>query len=290
MLKKVGIVVCVIVVLLGADFLLVRYRNTRPLFAFEKDNIYYGVGYKAWHCKTADGKHNNYVGSYQTKYSCPILIDYTYTLEVEPKESCANEIRSYGYTDKKQYFTDCIEHIILNNGATKIELKDALENGTVTIEEILNTLSKDRNGIYRDEGKGFVTPSLSIRICKNDDKTLYYFASGEVKYDENYCTNTVAKSTCSFIKTYNILNKADSNDENYVYLTLRQFQKEPVVTVKILKSLNPNIEVGKIYEFTFETTYHGELNEITDIFEHANLTTIIETTKTGMEQVNTSCK
>lgn len=286
MLKKIGIVVCVVIVLLGVDFLLVRYRNTRPLFAVENDDVYYGIGYKTWHCKVADGKHQNYVGTYGTKYSCPILVNYAYTLEVEPKKSCSGDVNPYGYTEQKQYFTDCIEHIIVDDGSNKTELKDALEQGTVTIDEILNTLSKDHNGIYKDEGKGFVNASLSVHVCENNNKTLYYFTSEGVNYDENYCTNTVYKSTCSFIRTYFVLNIANSNDEKYLYLTLRQFQMEPVVTVKVLRSLNPNIEVNKSYEFTFETTYHGDLDEIDDIFEHSTLTSITETNKVGLEQIN----
>ena len=58
----------------------------------------------------------------------------------------------------------------------------------------------------------------------------------------------------TFIKTYNVLNVADSNDENYIYLTIRQFQEEEVKTVKVQRNLANGIEITKDYEFTFRYT------------------------------------
>lgn len=289
MIKKVGIVFVIIALLIGVDFLLIRYRNTRPLFALEKDGVYYGIGFKTWHCETRDGNHENYVGTYKSKYACPLLVDYAYTLEIEPTDSCSNKIISYGNHGNEQYFMDCLHHITVNIDSEKIELKDALEQEKVSIQGILNTLKKDQNGVYKSDATGFANPSLSVRVCENNSQTLYYFSSGDVSYDKNYCTNTVAQSTCSFTRTYQLLHVVESNDENYHYLTLKQFQAEPVVTVKVPKDINPNIEIEKFYEFAFATTYHGQLSEIGEVFEHASITSIQETDKVGLDQLQTSC-
>ncbi len=175
--KKISLIVVFIIASVLIDYLLVCYRDTRPLLAFQQGDAYIGIGYKAWHCKLENGKYHNEVGFYDMKYTCPKLVEET---------------------------------------------------------------------------------------------------SKEVK-------------TCTFTQTYYLLHEAPSHDENYHYLTLRKFQDEPVVTVKVLKSLNATMEVGKAYEFTFESGNDSDLKEIHSIFSQATLLAIIPTDKVGMDQIQTSC-
>ena len=89
----------------------------------------------------------------------------------------------------------------------------------------------------------------------------------------------------NFTRTYEVLNIEESNDENYLYLTIRQFQQEEVETVKVLKNLANSIEINKNYEFTFKKANLNIEDSIKSIFENAELISIKETDKTGLEQI-----
>ena len=95
--------------------------------------------------------------------------------------------------------------------------------------------------------------------------------------------DNVAKA--SFTRTYSVLNVADSNDGNYLYLTIKQFQIDEIETVKVLKSLANSVEVNKNYEFNFKSSNKNFENNIKSIFENAMLESIKETNKTGLEQI-----
>lgn len=104
-----------------------------------------------------------------------------------------------------------------------------------------------------------------------------------VNYGETFSEISVNEK--SFVRTYNVLNIADSIDGNYLYLTIRQFQVDEVETVKVLKSLASSVEVNKNYEFTFKYTNKKIEDNIKSIFENAMLEDIRETDKTGLEQL-----
>lgn len=110
---------------------------------------------------------------------------------------------------------------------------------------------------------------------------------GEQKEDANINNNDTNTNTenSTFIKTYNILNIVDSNDEKYIYLTIRQFQEEEVKTIKIEKSLASDIEIGNDYEFTFKYTDNIVQDNIESIFTNAKLISVKKTDKQGLEQI-----
>ncbi len=111
-------------------------------------------------------------------------------------------------------------------------------------------------------------------------------SSNPVNTISNDVNNNTENST--FTKTYNVLNVAGSNDENYIYLTIRQFQEEEVKTVKVQKSLVNNIEIRKDYEFTFKYTDKKAQENIESIFANATLISIKKTDKQGLEQIQDS--
>lgn len=117
------------------------------------------------------------------------------------------------------------------------------------------------------------------------DSNLIKFVKGEKLIDEIENKNTIDLK--SFIRTYNILNVAESNDEKYIYLTIRQFQEEEVQTIKVEKELCPNIVKGKNYEFTIKPNYRMEDN-ILSIFNNSKILEIKETNKIGLEQIQES--
>lgn len=89
----------------------------------------------------------------------------------------------------------------------------------------------------------------------------------------------------TFTKTYNVLNVADSNDENYLYLTIKQFQEEEVKTVKVQRSLANTVEKENNYEFTFRYTNNIVEDNIESIFANTALITINKTDKQGLDQI-----
>ena len=100
----------------------------------------------------------------------------------------------------------------------------------------------------------------------------------------NTSGKNVQNHNCSFVRTYKIEYILPSNNEEYLYLTIRAFQDEDVQTIKVLKSLSPQIEQGKYYEFTFEVSEKIKKDTILSIYQGSTITSIIETSKLGLEQ------
>lgn len=124
-----------------------------------------------------------------------------------------------------------------------------------------------------------------IEQKENDNDNINNY---NIPFINNTNMNNVENST--FTKTYNVLNIADSNDKDYIYLTIRQFQEEEVKTVKIQKSLTNSIEIGKDYEFTFKYTDKLVEDNIESIFTNTTLISIRETDKQGLEQIQDSIR
>ena len=78
-------------------------------------------------------------------------------------------------------------------------------------------------------------------------------------------------------ETYDVLNITNSNDINYMYLTLREFQDEAVKTVKVPKSISKIISEQGLYEFTFEYTNIFP-NNIEQIFKKCKIINIEKVT------------
>lgn len=89
----------------------------------------------------------------------------------------------------------------------------------------------------------------------------------------------------TFTKTYKIYNIADSNDYNYIYITVREFQGEEIETVKVERELFETLE-EEYYEFTFKITDGRITENIKNIFEYTELLSATKTDKTGLEQIN----
>lgn len=85
-----------------------------------------------------------------------------------------------------------------------------------------------------------ITEKEPADIAKEIPSSLDY--NVDIEYSEDGFVNKIIitdtdtnHESPTFIKTYNILNMIDSNDENYIYLTIRQFQEEEIKTVKVEK-------------------------------------------------------
>lgn len=100
--------------------------------------------------------------------------------------------------------------------------------------------------------------------------------------------NSKIINNCTIIKTYYIDKITPSNDENYSYITIHEFQKEGIYTVKVSKLITSNLKTLSNYEFTFLTT-NKYLNETPDnLFNNSEIISINYTDKVGNEQTSTS--
>lgn len=90
---------------------------------------------------------------------------------------------------------------------------------------------------------------------------------------------------CEFVRTYRVENIIDSNDENYLFITIRSFQDEDVQTIKIKKG-SEQIKEKDNYEFKFRLTKKITNDSILEIYNNSEIISINRTDKTGLEQIN----
>lgn len=223
-----------------------------------------------------------------------VIKEFMYTINTIETQNCNNKPKLYLKMFDKNIYTYCLDSIIIDMGNEKIELKDYIERNSNALEEIINTLTmveiyKDGGTtIYRDrQTSNFTKNGLTVIKCNkiltdNSVNRDIYFGAVDMGFIEGFCTNQIEKAK-TFTRTYNVLNVADSDNEAYLYLTIRQFQIEEIETVKVSRNLAPNIEEGHNYEFTFEYIENkGE--DLKSIFNNYKLISIHETNKIGLEQ------
>ena len=159
-------------------------------------------------------------------------------------------------------------------------LKKISELFEITIEELLNgeVETKEKN-IYKNNNKIkniiliVLIPLITVIIILISSKTL--------KKEEN---NTNIQNNCTVIKTYDIKNIGKSNDGNYLYVTISEYQVEGVFTIKLPKSVSEDLKKDKAYVFTFKTNKEN-IDESTDLlFNNSEIINIKETDKLGMER------
>ena len=117
---------------------------------------------------------------------------------------------------------------------------------------------------------------------------LSFFKNSKSHKKQNELKNNY---DCTLTKTYNVTNINTSNDENYLYITFKEYQLEDVYTIKLPQKISKDLKLGNNYEFTFNT-YKKYVSETPNIiFENSKLINIQYTDKVGMEQNNTfNCK
>ena len=123
------------------------------------------------------------------------------------------------------------------------------------------------------------------------EKNVYMSTSTKEMLESNKSSQNNPSVLYEFTQTYNVVNVEESNDYNYLYLTVRQYQFEEIATVRVLRSLASEVLEDENYEFTFQYEYPKvELSEgtIEEIFEKCHLISIEYTNKTGVIQTQES--
>lgn len=90
----------------------------------------------------------------------------------------------------------------------------------------------------------------------------------------------------TFTRTYNIKNIAYSNSEEFIYITIREFQAEEIETVKVKTAVFKDANVGDNWEIKFKITNNDIEDNIKSIFANTEIVSAKKTDKTGLEQVS----
>ena len=192
------------------------------------------------------------------------------------------------YTDKdnNNYYLYGLNKITVDYRDRTLELNKALEAKQISINDIYNIIGEDNKVIYKDGGSIKINnKDLSLIQCHTTNgNNDYYFGLSNMEYREGFCKDD--PYICSFTKTYLILDIRDSNDNKYVYVTVRAFQDEEVVTAKVEKYLLKDAVEDKYYEFTFGSVGKSKNETAKAIFENNKLINVVETDKVGLEQIN----
>ena len=126
--------------------------------------------------------------------------------------------------------------------------------------------------------------------CNLDDNKNLYVGTNEMPIDD-LCTKN--NEDLTFRRTYQVLNITDSDNEEYWFLTLKEYQVDEVVTVKVKKEINPNLKEKKSYIFELEFNGNCITDELKWILGNTDIVSIKPTDKIGMDatrdEVNT-CK
>lgn len=93
-------------------------------------------------------------------------------------------------------------------------------------------------------------------------------------------------NNCTVIRTYYIDNIGKSNDENYIYITIHEFQVEGTYTVILPKSISKDIKVDNSYEFTFKTTKEYTTTNTEELFNNGEIINLKFSDKEGLDRTS----
>lgn len=217
-----------------------------------------------------------------------------YRYETTPLASCEKEKMYYSMNDKDIYLY-CLNTIKVHDDNNLLELKNYLPNHPNELDEIIKKMKiveeyEDGGSIlYQDDGKLSENGFAILKCSTLDGSRDIYIGPKDMKFETRFCQveESSQKEQKTFRRTYHVLNVIESDEEEYLYVTVRMFQDEEVATVKIPSKLLPTIQANKNYEFQFGYIEPVE-DTIVSIFKNTTLLSIHETGKVGLEQIQES--
>lgn len=173
---------------------------------------------------------------------------------------------------------------------------DNTTDDTVKIEYIYpdfnNSIDIEIDLVNHKNGYWLSTNLNRIRLGKNIFKSFIDNLKDKKIYVDDYdiekiihvsqttynkLINNQKEHDYTFTKYYTVLNKVDSNDYNYILLTLEDIEEGEVETVRLSKVYAPSVEINQKYRFTFEYGYEEDYEDysIAQIFRKYNLISVI---------------
>ena len=198
--------------------------------------------------------------------------------------NCKNT-KVYAEMADYQIISYCLDNIKISDGSSK-DIVDYLSNNNIL--KVVDSWNK--KVLNNNNGTLYYNGDYKIVKCNLDNNKNLYVGTDDMTVDD-LCVKNSEKT--AFKRTYQILNITDSDNEEYWFLTLKEYQVDEVVTVKVKKEINPNLKEKKSY--IFELVFNGTCitDELKWILGNTDIVSIKPTDKIGMDairdEVNT-CK
>ena len=192
-----------------------------------------------------------------------------------------------GYAEMADYqiISYCLDNIKINDGSSK-DIVNYLSNNNIL--KVVDSWNK--KVLNNNNGTLYYNGDYKIVKCNLDNNKNLYVGTNEMAASD-LCVKESEKT--AFKRTYQILNITDSDNEEYWFLTLKEYQVDDVVTVKVKKEINPNLKEKKSYIFELEFNGTCITDELKWILGNTDIVSIKPTDKIGMDairdEVNT-CK
>lgn len=198
--------------------------------------------------------------------------------------NCKNT-KVYAEMADYQIISYCLDNIKINDGSSK-DIVDYLSNNNIL--KVVDSWNK--KVLNNNNGTLYYNSDYKIVKCNLDNNKNLYVGTDDMTVDD-LCVKNSEKT--AFKRTYQILNITDSDNEEYWFLTLKEYQVDEVVTVKVKKEINPNLKEKKSYIFELEFNGTCITDELKWILGNTDIVSIKPTDKIGMDatrdEVNT-CK
>lgn len=198
--------------------------------------------------------------------------------------NCKNT-KVYAEMADYQIISYCLDNIKISDGSSK-DIVDYLSNNNIL--KVVDSWNK--KVLNNNNGTLYYNGDYKIVKCNLDNNKNLYVGTDDMTVDD-LCVKNSEKT--AFKRTYQILNITDSDNEEYWFLTLKEYQVDEVITVKVKKEINPNLKEKKSYIFEFEFNGNCITDELKWILGNTYIVSIKPTDKIGMDatrdEVNT-CK
>lgn len=152
-------------------------------------------------------------------------------------------------------------------GSLEINLLGSLDDYKIKVDKGIGTCKIDGNSVADNT---FYGTGDNIIVIDGGVGSIH------VNFEKSINNST------TFTKTYTVLNKTASNEENRYYVTLQVFQGE--VDTVLIEDKDNILDVDGTYEFTFVKNNKIE-DRIESIFSNSELIDIKKTDKKGLEQI-----
>lgn len=198
--------------------------------------------------------------------------------------NCKNT-KVYAEMTDYQIISYCLDNIKINDGSSK-DIVNYLSNNNIL--KVVDSWNK--KVLNNNNGTLYYNIDYKIVKCNLDNNKNLYVGTDDMTVDD-LCVKNSEKT--AFKRTYQILNITDSDNEEYWFLTLKEYQVDEVVTVKVKKEINPNLKEKKSYVFELEFNGTCITDELKWILGNTDIVSIKPTDKIGMDatrdEINT-CK
>lgn len=236
-----------------SDYARIRNANM-PMFMIltkseNNQNFYYGLGYKL--IRTSNTNFDNISNDVKDEfglwfYTKEIKIkkpDYVYSINIVENEKTKFEFYfkdNFGF----EYYVAGIEKIEIIDGEIN-NLKEIIQDNKLTMNDIISNFKMER--IYSNGKEIYISEeniNKPIKVLKDITNKKYYIGPDYINFETIIYEQIVSKK-------YTVLNLEKTKKKDYIFVTLKDNERDEVDTVKILNSNNYTLLENNNYLFKF---------------------------------------